>query len=147
MKNTWVVVADASRARIFAASKNLSVFDEVTTLAHPASRMHEQEMTSDLPGRSFDSSGDGRHAMGQTEDPKAHQHDVFARQVSDHIEELCQQDTTAKLILIAAPKTLGLLRQHLSDSTRNKITQEVDKDLTQHSVQDIKDHLPDFLPV
>ena len=106
MIHSWIVVADASRARIFSSNGNLSQMQEVETLAQPASRLHEQELTSDLPGRAFDSTGRGRHAMGQTVDPKKQQAIAFAKEIADHLEDERKQQSFEHLILIAAPSML-----------------------------------------
>jgi len=146
MVHSWIVVADASRARIFSSNGNLSNMQELETLTHPESRLHEQELTSDLPGRAFDSTGHARHAMGQTVDPKKQTEIVFARQIAEHLDSERKQQTFEHLILIAPPSMLGMLRDCLSAQTRKLVTEEIHKDLTQHTLADIKQHLPEFLP-
>ena len=146
MAHSWIVVADASRARIFSSNGNLSEMQEVETLTHPAGRLHEQELTSDLPGRAFDSTGHARHAMGQPVDPKKQEEIVFAKQIADHLDEERKQKTFEHLILIAPPAMLGFLRDSLSAETRKRVTEEIHKDLTQHTLADIKQHLPQHLP-
>jgi hypothetical protein len=48
--------------------------------------MKAQELTSDRPGSTFDSSGDGRHGM---EPPDLHHHhqEVFAKEIADYLEK------------------------------------------------------------
>lgn len=141
MSSTWIIVADGSRARIFEEASS-SDLHERETLTHPESRMHEQDITSDLPGRTFDSSGEGRHAMGSKHEPKQHEKQEFAKQVADHLDKARTENRLANLIVIAAPAMLGLLRDAFSAETSKLVSAEVDKDLTQHSVQDIQQHLP-----
>ena len=57
MKRTWVLVADSCRARIFSADKSNGPISEIETLAHPEARLHERDITSDVPGHSFSSHG------------------------------------------------------------------------------------------
>jgi len=142
MSSTWIIVADGSRARIFEVAPSSSDLHERETLAHPESRMHEQDMTSDLPGRDFDSSGAGRHAMGSKEEPKQGAKKEFAKQIADHLEKARTENRLAHLIVIAAPAMLGLLREAYSAETAKLVDSEVDKDLTQHSLSDIQKHLP-----
>lgn len=146
MSMAWIVVADASRARIFVSGQNTSTIDEIETLTHPEGRLHEQALTSDLPGRSFDTSGAGRHAMGQAEEPKKHEAVSFARDIAAHLEKGRLDKKYYKLVLIAAPSMLGLLRDSLDKETKKVIIEELDKDLTQHSTEDIRKHLPAHLP-
>ncbi len=143
---TWVVVADSSRARIFKAESALGPLQELASLAHPAGRLHAQELTSDLPGRSFDSSGlGGRHAMEQNNDPKENEALKFARQIAEYLENGQSDNQFTRLVLVAAPKLLGYLRQSLSHPVVALVSQEIDKNLVQQSAEDIRRHLPERL--
>ena len=70
MKTTWVLVTDSSKARILATENPKESLLELEVLDHPQGRQHAQELTTDLPGKAMDSSGKGRHAMGNTTEPK-----------------------------------------------------------------------------
>jgi protein required for attachment to host cells len=52
MATKWVVVAESSRARIFAFLQAGLAMEELEGLTHPASRAHERDLISDRPGRS-----------------------------------------------------------------------------------------------
>lgn len=145
MNQTWVVVADSSRARIFQAEGVLGPLREVATLTHPEARLHTQELTSDLPGRAFDSVGAGRHAMERIVDPKEHEALMFAHQVATRLETAYNDGQFAQLVLVAAPRFLGQVRQTLSNQVAAAITYELDKNLTQQSAEDIRRHLPERL--
>lgn len=146
MGNICVVVADASRARIFVTDQQIRMLSEMETFTHPESRSHEQELTSDLPGRSFDSSGKGRHAMGQEVEPKKQEAITFAKYIANYLDLRRKEAKYTGLIIIAAPAMLGMLRENLNVATKKLVLDEIDKDLTQHSVEDIKQHLPAHLP-
>jgi protein required for attachment to host cells len=145
MSNTWVVIADSSRARIFTVDKPLSPLQELETLTHPQARLHEQDLTTDLPGRAFDSTGEGRHAMGQNTSPKEQESLKFAKRVADRLEAARIDGHYGKLVIAAAPRFLGQLRQHLSTTTTALIAQEIAKNLTQHPADEIRQHLPERL--
>ncbi len=59
MKLTWLVVADNSRARIFSVDSRMGPIQEIESIEHAEARLHEQNMTSDLPGRSNGKGGAG----------------------------------------------------------------------------------------
>ncbi len=145
MSTTWIVTADSSRARIFEVKSSRGPLQELEVLTHPEARLHTQDLTSDFPGRTFDSAGEGRHAMGQPVDPKEQEGIRFAKQVADHLEAARVNGQFDKLIIAAAPKFLGQLRQHLSNQVVTMVTQEIDKNLTQHTAADIRNHLPERL--
>lgn len=146
MSRAWIIVADTARARIFSSEKDTGSLNEIETLAHPESRIHEQELTSDLPGRAFDSQGAGRHAMGQDVDPKKHEAIVFAKTVADHLDAARKQGKYHQLVIVAAPAMLGLIRDNMSKDTQKLVIEEINKNLAQHTTEDIRQHLPAKLP-
>ncbi|MDX1527351.1 MAG: host attachment protein [Gammaproteobacteria bacterium] len=125
----WIVVAESSHARIFHCSKPGAVLIEETALVHPESRLHAQDIHSDLPGRAFDSGGEGRHAMSADTDPKRHEAEVFARELIAHIESGRTGGMFEELVLAAAPAFLGLLRERMSSALRQRVIHTVSKNL------------------
>jgi len=145
MAKIWVVVADSSRARILTVKKPEMVLSEITLLEHPEGRLHEQELTSDLPGRAFDSGGQGRHVMGTPVDPKKQEAIKFAKLVADHLEAGRVNGSFSRLYVIAAPAFLGQLRDHLSTSLKQIVQGTIDKNLVAQDEKVIREQLPDYL--
>jgi len=145
MSAIWVLVADNSRAYIFFGSKPGGNLEEVTSFEHAESRMHEQKLTSDLPGRAFDSGGQGRHVMGKSVEPKRQEAIVFAKQLVNYLEAGRKRGQYGKLYVIAAPALLGLLRKQYTPALVSMIADEVDKDLTQLDAKEIRERLPAYL--
>ncbi|MDQ3775040.1 MAG: host attachment protein [Pseudomonadota bacterium] len=133
MANKWVVVAESTRARIFAFQQAGLAMQELEGLTHPASRAHER----DLPGRSFDSFGSGRHAMEEEVSLKQQKAIVFAREISDRLELARTCGEFDQLTLVAAPAFLGLLRENLSAVTHKLIVRTIDKSLVQRNEAEI----------
>ena len=65
--STWLIVADNSTARIFTMETRSSPINEIETIVHTEARLHEQDMTSDLPGKGGGKAGAGRHPQQMTE--------------------------------------------------------------------------------
>lgn len=145
MARTWVVVADSSRARIFSAQTPSAPLDELESLTHPASRQHERDITSDLPGRNTGSNGN-KHAMGMETEPKKQEAINFAKQIASRLDQGLNKKEYIELVVVAAPSFLGLLREQLSNNVSRSLVLEMDKNLTQHTPDDIRKHLPQFLP-
>ncbi len=141
----WVVVADSAKARILMAEKPGMELSEIEVLNHPEGRLHEQELTTDLPGRTFDSVGEGRHTMSSSVDPKKQEMIKFARQVTDHLEVGRATGRFEKLYLIAAPAFLGHLREHLSASLQRIVMGSLDKNLVAQDETMVRAQLPDYL--
>lgn len=145
MKLTWVLVADSTRARIFTADTPSSPLEEIEDFSHTEGRLHDREITSDLPGK-IKSVGGGGHAFEQPTDPKQHEDDNFARLVAQYLEDAHNANRFEQLLIVAAPSFLGLLRNHLQEQIKHLVCFELDKDLTLQSAADIRQHLPQFLP-
>ena len=142
MNNVWVVVASSTRCRIFTQQNHSSPLKQVTELDHPEGRMRAREFASDRPGRSFDSGGHGRHAMGQPVDPLEQESIRFAKTVATKIDEARKKHRFERLVLVADPRFLGHLRQGLSQATRHHLTAELRKNLADADPGSIRAALP-----
>lgn len=145
MADIWVVVADSSKARILAAKKANGTLAEIRCMEHPEGRMHAQELTSDLPGRAFDSGGQGRHAMSNEVDPKKHELIRFAKEISQALEAGLAEKNFSKLYLLAPPAILGQLRSEFSPSLARTVAGESGKNMVNHRVEEIRRQLPEYL--
>jgi protein required for attachment to host cells len=147
MTRTWVVVADSAMARVFVVPGPGAPMRELEGFAHPEARLPVRELTSDLPGRAFDSVGSGRHGMQSKVGPKEQEAIAFARFVADRIESARTGHELDRLVLVAAPAFLGRLRAALSDEARRLVDGELDLDLTRLPPDEIRRRLPEsFFP-
>ena len=142
---TWILVADAGRARIFEASGSadapLGAERRSLAAAVPPSR----EIGSDRPGRSFDSGGEGRHAMEPPTDPQRHAKAEFAREVVQALDSARKQGDFDDLVVAAAPGFLGDLRALMPDPLRACVRREINKDYTTLEDPDLQRHLAQHL--
>ena len=145
MKSIMIVVADSTCARIFTADSASSPLIEIETLAHPEGRLHDRDITSDLPGKGLGGTGSGGHAYQSETDPKQYELAEFAKRVAGHLNIACNANKSSDLLIVAAPAFLGELRTQLSNEAKNKIVLELNKNLARHSAEDIRKHLPEFL--
>ena len=138
---TWIVVADSSSARIFARARRAAELTEIEDLVHPESRSPGHDLTSDRPGRTFNSRGRTRHAM----QPKhsAHENALhnFAQDLARRLERGRKSGKFQQLILVAGPRCIGRLHQHLSAATAALVKREVHKNLVRRSAKTIRAHL------
>ena len=108
--------------------------------------MHDRDITTDLPGRSFDSKGNARHAMEPTTDPKHELAIEFARTIARHLDAARVKRGYEQLVIVAAPSFLGLLREQLNNTCRKLVAFELNKNLVQQTPEEIRSHLPKLLP-
>lgn len=149
MKPFWILVADSSRARIFAADTPSSPLEELEDIAHTEGRLHDREITADLPGRMRHAGGAGSvggHAYDPSSDPKKYEASHFAHSIAQHLEEAHNKNEFEQLVIIAEPSFLGMLRNNLSEQLKKVVCLELDKSITTHSAADIRGHLPIYLP-
>jgi protein required for attachment to host cells len=146
MPTKWVVVADASRARIFETRALGRGLKEVEEFANPAGRAHSNDLLADAGGRTYANAG-GR--QGKTEprsDPVAHEVEVFAKRLADRIEQGRVERRFDRLCLVAPPRFLGLLREKCGREAVKLVEFELAKDLCQLDVVAIDAHLRNDRP-
>ncbi len=146
MQKIWVLAADNSRARIFETSTRKALEKEVQSIVHPASRQSAQDMLSDRPGRTVHpSSSEQRKAYAPSTDPKKYEAQQFARSIGEIINKSALEKEFEKIYILAPPSFLGMLRTELSPQAREKIGTEIDKNVTQLKMEEIRQYLPDYL--
>lgn len=138
--HTWVIVADSSQAKIFRLGK-FPKLEEISSLKHPESRLHNQDLVSDKPGRGFQSHGNGRSAYQPETEPKQVEAIKFAVEIAALLYTASNKGEFNQLYLFSEPSFLGLLRQHIHPSIQKNIVDEVAKDLTSSSTETIEHHL------
>lgn len=84
------------------------------------------ELGADKPGRSFSSKGQSRSSYESTDYHQAEEDD-FAKAATEKLNGLAQQ-SNLDFIVIAAPRVLGVMRQHYSANLRKRLIAEIDKD-------------------
>lgn len=138
MNAIWIVVAESARAKIFSRARVGGTLREIAALSHPESRLHDTALTSDGPGRSFDSYGEGRHGMEQASDPQHREAQAFAREIARHLDHGRNERSYDALVLIAPPKFLGLLRATLDKPARELVLAEINKNLVEADLETVE---------
>ena len=129
MSAYWIVVANASRVRIFEAEAHDSGMREIIDMAHPASRLREGELVSDRGGHVMHGTTGG-HGVYRAEAARQHEAEVFAREVCERLEQGRVEGSYRKLYIVAAPQFLGLLRRYMRRPLHDMVREEIAKDLT-----------------
>jgi protein required for attachment to host cells len=144
MHSTWIVVADACRARFFAADRPAGPLIEMDSLSNPQARLHEGDLVTDRGGRDVSGNG-GRHGLGTPNAAKTESTQRFAGEVCAVLEAGRRRHAFDRLYVLSAPAFLGMLRQHQSNGLRSLVTREVAKDVTTQTPEQIRAQLPDYL--
>jgi protein required for attachment to host cells len=146
-----IVVADQSEARFYDAARRGARLQSVGRVSDPTAHLHDRDLKSDRPGRTFDraASGPGRrgavahHATGGERRPRKIQAQRFARRVVTELKKSSRTKGFDRVVLMAAPSFLGLLRAALPASMRKLVVAEINRDLVHQTVAEVRSHLPE----
>jgi protein required for attachment to host cells len=146
-RRTWILVADAGRARILerqgeGGRKELKTIEGATF-------SHELPKTSDvvrdrLP-RTFESVGATRHAIGPDVDPHRKEKRNFANELADWLDAELVKKSFDRLVVVAPAQMMGDLRSALTPAVLERASTDAILDLTKVPDAEIASHLDDFL--
>lgn len=146
MSTRWVVVADASRARIFETRALGRGLKEIEDLVNPNGRAHSNDLLADHGGRTYAHTGARAGKSQPRSDPVEHEVEMFAKRLADRIEQGRVERRFDRLCFVAPPRFLGLLREKCCRETGKLIEFELAKDLSQLDAASIDQHLRDDRP-
>lgn len=141
----WLMVADEGRAALYVTDHPTGPLSELRDFIGPENRPKDQDLVTDRPGRSFDSGGEGRHALEPRTEPGEVEAQRFAKRLAEALDQARSQNRFEMLGLVAPPAFLGLLRKSLPDETARQVVLEVDKDLTRYDAEGVRGRLPERL--
>lgn len=137
MPTTWIVAADASRARILQVADRERLV-EVEDLVNPEGRLHNREINTDAKGRFEGPDRPGGHSSDDEERTVDHYNELFAKRVADYLDKARTDRRYERLVVVAAPKMLGQLRQELDKEVEKLLLDEVPKDLSWFNAREIE---------
>ena len=141
MTTTWILIANRSSASLFESDWPGKSMRRVQDITHPKGRMQNKDIDADKPGRSFDSFGKGRHAMSTEQEPTEHIAQQFALDLAELLNKGRLTHAYDKLVLMAEPKFLGILRAALDKNTAALVVQTVNKELLNVKEEDLAKYL------
>ncbi len=142
MSITWIMVANASQAKLFANLGPKQGLRFIKELAHPESREKTSNLVSD---RSGSRTGTGHGAFVQATDPKHHEAERFAQEVSRELDDGRIRNAYDRLILVASAPFVGLINSRLPELVRSKVSEIIDKDYTRLPIKDLAGHLESYV--
>lgn len=142
---TWILVADASKARIFSThkaalfngnGKNLQLINEYE---HQESRKKDQDLVTDRQGKF------GSGTFVETTDPKHHEEERFAVELTKTLAKAHNENRYHELIFIAPATFMGMLNKHISNELNKLVNLTIEKDYTSFNEQELVTRLQDYL--
>jgi protein required for attachment to host cells len=139
--NVRVVIADEREANFFDVAK-LNAPPEARGSLHNDAARPDRELETDRPGRRFGGTDGNRHAVGGERSTERHEMEMFAKTVARTLDGARTRNEFDRLVLIAGPRMLGLLREALPEPCRSVIAAEVAKALGHQDLEAIRDAVP-----
>ncbi len=133
---TWILVSDAARARLFESPGNPASLTLLQQWEHPESRYKAGELGADR--HSTVTTATGIHGgISQQHSPKDIEIEHFARNIVEHLNMHAAKKIFDRLVLVAPPHFLGLLKKLLNGTAQQMLSATVDKDYTHISDHDM----------
>lgn len=144
MNKTWILVANARRARCLERDAADHALTELADFIHPQHRMASNPGAGDPTGEAGKGHGRTGHAGTQFEpktDVRAKERSDFARSLADYLNEAVAAQRCNGIVLIASSPMLGELKPLLSVAAGKALQTCVTSDLTHYQGTDLKQRI------
>jgi protein required for attachment to host cells len=137
---TWIVVCDGGKALLLENAGDSVALKLRTEECLEQPHEPDRELGTDRPGRAHQPGGIGGSAVGEVvwQDQAE---DRFLRQLAAKVDGLVQHKGAERIVVIASPRALGMLRPHLNPTASAAVVSEIPKDLTNFPVEQIERYL------
>ena len=135
--NSVVVVADGRKMLFLRNEGDAEHLNLIVERAVEQNNPSDGDQKSDHAGRSSSSVGGGQNSMQET-DYHQMEENRFAAETADLLKRRALRNDFESLIIIAPPRTLGELRKHYHKEVSQRLSGELDKDLTGHPIDQIE---------
>ena len=143
MKTQWIVVANASHARLLRRDSPSDPLISLQTMEHPESRLKGSQLADDRPGHEATDNSSGGNRFEPRSDPRRKEHRRFAREIAERLDDALAEDEFKSLWICASDPFLGELKTALSDAVRHRLQHTVDSDFTSFDVGELDRRLSD----
>jgi protein required for attachment to host cells len=164
MQTTWIVSANAGRARFFSESDPAEPLQEIEDMVNSAVRLRVLETESDKIGPT--AATNSGHNIGGTQGvgfahngkvgapnkayqpahtPAQQEAEQFAKDISHYLMAAHQEGRFERLVISASPEFLGALRSSLDPHIKTLIKFELNKDYTHFNAQQLREQLREQL--
>ncbi len=143
-----VIVADQREARFYDLRGLDARLQPAGRLTDPDARPQEHELAAARGANRSTVADSGRratataHSAGADPSPRKDAAMRFARHVAAELDGARHRDGFDRIVLIAGPSFIGLLRSALSEAVRATLVAEVRKDLVRHDESTVHAYVP-----
>ena len=129
-----IVVADINNLKLFSA-RGLKILELLKDMTLESEVEHKKEKHDSL----YQKKSAPRSRFEPHTSVKGIKYQESSHKISEHVHHIISANKDFKsLIVIADPKMLGYIRQNLSSAIKKKVIKEINKDLINHSIDEIE---------
>lgn len=142
---TWILIADGGRARVLENLGPGKGAREVQQMASHADLPRTHDLVTDRQSRVHESGNATRHAIEPKTDPHEQLKHKHLEAIAAHVDASLAAGAFDRLVVVAPPHVLGILRTAFTDRVRAAVTGELGKDLTKTPDHELASHLGDHV--
>jgi protein required for attachment to host cells len=144
---TWILLADGARARLLRNEGPNRGFDPVPGGEFEGERRPTREIVSDRQGNEATPGGPGRHTLAESSDAHDFAEERFVKRLAEVLNESLNRNEYDRLVIVAPPKALGVLRDNLSKTVEDRVAGEINKDLVAADDRELENQIGSVLAV
>jgi protein required for attachment to host cells len=146
MSRLWIVLGNASIARIFSRAAPAEPLVPLPTLEPAESRLKGHELAGDRPGHEASDHSAGGNRFEPRIDPRRKEHGRFAAVVAERLQAGLDEGAFDALWLLASDPFLGELKSHLGDAVLRRVQRTESVDLSSFGLSEIERRLAQLPP-
>ena len=141
MQRTFVILANASLARLFSRDSANGALVPLATLKHPESRLPGHDLADDRPGHEATDRSIGGNRYEPRSDARRHEHTKFAHEIAHVLQARLAAGEYDTLWLLASSPFLGELKAGLDHTVAARVQLALPIDLTSLGLAEIEERL------
>jgi protein required for attachment to host cells len=145
MKRTWVVVANAARARLCEFDPRDGSLTELADFTHPAARRKGSDLSTDRPGHAAKGQTGARTSFEPSTEIHHKERAAFAHELAQHLDLAIAEGRCPALALIASNPFLGELKSRLGPASAKAVVATSPTDLTRCTLRELTHHAATLL--
>ena len=141
MKNEWILVANASVARLFSRASDKGPLLPLHSFEHAESRLKASELADDRLVHDSNDWRPGGVSFEPRMDPRRKQHLKFARELAQRLDQGLAGGDCGRITLYASSPFLGELKGQLSPAAKKVLRAAVVVDLTSYGLRELEERI------
>src|SRR5687767_12132959 len=141
MARTWILVGDAAHARLYEAGKEGEDWKAIDEFQNPEGRARSRDFLSEPSGGIQSEEGSVQRGAMEPLSIKKVEESRFAKMLADYLNKGLSENRYDRVILVAPPELLGMLRHHLSPPVAKRVFETIAKDFSKVNPRELPERV------